>query len=236
MSLAVVVLVTAAAVVVWRMSWLEPTWWAPPDASDPRVAEAAQQIEYSLIEQAHMVRPDDETWSIRIHDRHVNAWLASRLGAWLEHDQALDWPSGFGRPQIRSEPGWVTLAIELDGDERRRFVAVRLILTIAAGELRVTVDRVSLGRLTIPGKPVGNVAGWLNEAAPGGFLENPEVQAATGWLLQGRAIDPTVRLADGRAVRLVGIRFEEGAVVLRCRTISGSAAADESVSQTKRQD
>jgi hypothetical protein len=235
MSLAVIVLVTAA-VMVWRMSWLEPTWWAPPDAFDPRVAEAAQQIEYSLIEQAHMVRTDDETWSIRIHDRHVNAWLASRLPAWLAHDQALDWPSGFGQPQIRSEPGWVTLAIELDGDERRRFVAVRLILTIEAGELRLTVDRVSLGRLTIPGKPVGDVAGWLNEAAPGGFLDNPEVQAATGWLLQGRAIDPTMRLADGRAVRLVGIRCEEGAVVLRCRTISRSEADGESGSQTKRQD
>lgn len=235
MSLAVLVLGTAA-VVVWRMSWLAPTWWAPPDAFDPRVAEAAQQIEYSLIEQAHMVRTDDETWSIRIHDRHVNAWLASRLGAWLAHDQALDWPGGFGRPQVRSEPGWVTVAIELDGGERRRFVAVRLIPTIAAGELRLTVDRVSLGRLTIPGKPAGDVAAWLNEAAPGGFLDDPEVRAATGWLLQGRAIDPTMPLADGRAVRLVGIRCEEGAVVLQCRTISRSEAADESGSQTKRQD
>ncbi|MEE9129804.1 MAG: hypothetical protein V3T84_07270 [Phycisphaerales bacterium] len=236
MSLAVVVLVTAAAVVVWQLSLLAPTWWAPPDASDPRVTEAAQQIEYSLIEQAHMVRTDDETWSIRIHDRHVNAWLASRLGAWLAHAQALDWPGGFGRPQMRSEPGWVTVAIELDGPERRRFVAVRLIPTITAGELRVTVDRVSLGRLTIPGKPVGDVAAWLNEAAPGGFLDDPEVQTATDWLLQGRAIDPTVPLADGRAVRLVGIRCEEGAVVLRCRTISRSETADKSASQTKRQD
>ena len=236
MSLAVVVLVTGAAVVVWRMSWLAPTWWVPPDTGDPRVAEAAQQIEYSLIEQAHMVRTDDETWSIRIHDRHVNAWLASRLGAWLAHDQELEWPAGFGRPQVRFEPGGVTVAIELDGPERPRFVAVRLIPTITAGELWVTVDRVSLGRLTIPGKPVGDVADWLNEAAPGGFLEDPVVQSAMGWLLQGQAIDPTATLADGRAVRLVGVRCEEGAVVLRCRTISRSEADDESVSQTRRQD
>ncbi len=115
-------------------------------------------------------------------------------------------------------------------------MAVRLIPTIAAGELRVTVDRVSLGRLTIPGRPVGDVAVWLNEAAPGGFLDDPEVQSAIGCLLQGRTIDPTIPLADGRAVQLVGIRCEEGAVVLRCRTISRSEAAGKSGSPTKKQD
>ncbi len=222
-ALTVLVLVTAAVVVVWQLSWQEPAWWAPPDAGDPRVAEAAQRIEYSLIEQAYNVRANDETWSVRIHDRHVNAWLASRLPAWLAHDQKLEWPAEFGRPQVRFEPGGVTVAIELADSERRRLVAVRLIPTITAGELRVTVDRVSLGRLTMPGKPVGEVAIWLNEAAPGGFLEDPVVQSAMGWLLQGQAIDPTATLADGRAVRLLGVRCEEGAVVLRCRTISGSA-------------
>ena len=218
----------AAAVVVWQLSWQKPDWWAPPEAADERVAEVAQQIEYSLIEQAHTVRADDEPWSVRIHDRHVNAWLASRLPSWLAHAQELDWPAGFGQPQVRFEPGSVTVAIELAGNGRQRFVAVRLVPSIVADQLRLVVDQVSLGKLTLPGKPIGEVMARLKEAAPSGFVNNPEVQVAMQWLLGGRSLDPVATLADGRIVRLVAVRCEEGAVVMQCRTISGSASADHS--------
>ena len=225
LALAVLALL-AAAVVVWELSWQKPDWWAPPEATDERVADVAQQIEYSLIEQAHTVRPDDEPWSVRIHDGHVNAWLASRLPSWLAHSQELDWPGGFGQPQVRFEPGGVTVAIELAGNGRQRFVAVRLVPTMVADQLRLVVDQVSLGKLTIPGKPVGEVVARLKEAAPSGFVDDPEVQLVMQWLLEGRLLDPVATLADGRIVRLVAVRCEEGTVVMRCRTISGSASAD----------
>ncbi len=216
----------AAAVVVWELSWQKPTWWAPPEPADARVAEVAQQFEYSLIEQAHTVRADDELWSVRIHDRHVNAWLASRLPSWLAHSQELEWPGGFGQPQVRFEPGGVTVAIELAGKGRQRFVAVRLVPTMVADQLRLVVDEVSLGKLTIPGKPIGEVMARLKEAAPSGFVDDPAVQLAMQWLLEGRLLDPVATLADGRIVRLVAVRCEQGAVVMRCRTISGSASAE----------
>ena len=127
---------------------------------------------------------------------------------------------------MRFEPDGVTVAIELAGNGRQRFVAVRLVPTMVADQLRLVVDQVSLGKLTIPGKPVGEVVAWLKEAAPTGFIDDPEVRVALQWLLEGRSLDPVATLADGRAVRLLGVRPEEGAVVLRCRTISGSASAD----------
>lgn len=236
MTLAVLTLVLAAAVVVWELSWQKPDWWAPPEAGDERVAEVAQQIEYSLIEQAHTVRAEDELWSVRVHDRHINAWLASRLPSWLAHSQELDWPGGFGQPQVRFEPGGVTVAIELAGNGRQRFVAVRLVPTIAADQLRLVVDQVSLGKLTLPGKPIGEVMARLKEAAPSGFVDDPDIQVAMQWLLEGRSLDPVARLADGRTVRLVAVLCEEGAVVMRCRTISGSASADVSSQKAEKQD
>ncbi len=225
LTLAVLGLLAAVAVVVWQLSWQKPDWWAPPQAADEGVAEVAQQIEYSLIEQAHTVRADDEPWSVRVQDRHVNAWLASRLPSWLAHSQELDWPAGFGQPQVRFEPGSVTVAIELAGNGRQRFLAVRLVPSIVADQLRLVVDQISLGKLTLPGKPIGEVMARLKEAAPSGFLNDPEVQVAMQWLLEGRSLDPVATLADGRIVRLVAVRCEEGAVVMRCRTISGSASA-----------
>jgi len=95
-----------------------------------------------------------------------------------------------------------------------------------AAQLRLVVDQISLGKLAIPGKPVGEVMARLKDAAPSGFVDDPDVQLVMQWLLKGRSLDPVATLADGRIVRLVAISCEEGAVVMRCRTISGSASAE----------
>ena len=66
-------------------------------------------------------------------------------------------------------------------------------------------DVSSLGKLTVPGKPVGEVASRLRESAPSGFIDDPQVRLALQWLLEGRSLDPVATLADGRTVRLVAI-------------------------------
>ena len=68
------------------------------------------------------------------------------------------------------------------------------------------------------------------------FLEDPQVQAAMNWLLEGHAIDPVATLTDGRAVRLVSVQCEEGAVVLQCRTVAWSESAQQATYTKKRQD
>lgn len=205
--------------ILWQLTWEKPTWWSPVDLNDPNIAIEAEQFEYSLIEKTHKIRPKGELWAIRIHDEHINAWLAERLSAWLTHDQDLHWPENISVPQIRLSEDRITLAVQLrDENNSSRVVSLNLEPQMIDEELLLRIDGISLGRLTLPGRPVGQVASWLNEAAPEGFFDDLRVSQLLDLLLEGKAIQPIQSLSDGRAVRLVDIVCEDGAIVLKCIT------------------
>ena len=93
------------ALTLWRMTWMAPGWWAPPDPTDERAAALADGFEYGLIEQAHKIRPSGEPWRIEVTDRQVNAWLSGRLEAWIAHAHELHWPQQLGTGQLRDPNG-----------------------------------------------------------------------------------------------------------------------------------
>ena len=208
------------AVTLWRMTWMAPGWWAPPDPTDERAAALADGFEYGLIEQAHKLRPSGEPWRIEVTEHQVNAWLSGRLEAWIAHAHELHWPPQLGAGQVRFETGGISLGLELREASRSRFIVARIIPTIVNGELALSVDRVSLGRLWIPGGPVQSLLDRLDAAAPAGFLDDPKVQATIHLVSGELRIDPSLTLTDGRRVRLLDVECNKGTVTLRCETIA----------------
>ena len=221
-----ILILGATGSILWQLTWEQPKWWSPVNSNDPSVSIEAEQFEYSLIEKTHKIRPNYEPWAIRIRDEHINAWLAQRLSAWLTLDQDLNWPENISVPQIRLSKDRITLAVQLrDEDNRSRVVSLKLEPQIIDDELLLRIDGISLGRLSLPGKPVGQVASWLKEAAPEGFFDDLRVSQLLDLLLQGSAIQPIQSLSDGREVRIVDIACEEGALVLKCITTLENEAA-----------
>jgi hypothetical protein len=53
----------------------------------------------------------------------------------------------------------------------------------------------------------------------GGLVSDAELSRLTGLLAGRDAIDPQIRLADGRCVELVDLRFDEGTLDLTFRTL-----------------
>lgn len=207
-----------SAAILWQLTRVQPAWWSPVDLSDPNVAIEAEQFEYRLIEQSHKIRPNSEPWAIRIYDKHINAWLAERLSAWLSHDQDLAWPENMSLPQVRLSKDKITVAVQLNDETSSRVVSLELEPQMIDDELMLRIDGISLGRFSMPGKPVGRVASWLDEAAPEGYFDDLRVRQLLDLLLEGSAIQPKLSLSDGREVRLLSIACEDGAIVLKCIT------------------
>src|SRR5574342_146169 len=85
-SLCVLVLLVVGGLVLYRLTSAAPAWWAPVDPSDPAAADSARAVENTVSTLSHKARPPGEpaTWTLSLSPGQANAWLASRLRAWME--------------------------------------------------------------------------------------------------------------------------------------------------------
>ncbi len=213
-----VMLAGAAGVTLWRLAWMAPARWPDVAADHRQTTVLADRVEYRLAEEAHMVRPADDSWRLRITDEQVNAWLAVRLPAWIAHAQNVEWPPQLGTPQVHFAEGAIHVGLDYDDDGRRRYLVATLQPRVLDGQLALVLQGVAFGRLTIPGASVRTLIETYRDVVPERFLEDPSVKRIIDLLVDEQRIDPVVSLSDGRRVRLVEIRAGEGDVVLRCRT------------------
>jgi hypothetical protein len=219
-ALIVAVLVSAGAIGLWQLTWMAPAWWAPLDPSDEQTAQLAERVEYRLAEEAHKIRPEPKTWWIEIKQDQINAWLAARLPEWVAHAHGIQWPAEVGLPQVNVDMGAVRLGLDIETDAGTRYVVAHLKPSIVAGELALTLDGMSVGRLWIPGSSVGAVVDRLADTDAGRFLDDPGVKALIGLLEGGRRIDPTLTLDDGRRVRVLDVRCNRDALLLNAETLA----------------
>ena len=211
-------LLLAAGAGVWRMTWQVPAWWSPSDPDRAETAQLAERVEYRLAEEAHKVRTAEDPWLLHVTDEQVNAWLAVRLPAWVEHTHGLDWPDAMGVPQIHFADGTVNVGIDFDDNDRRRYLVARLEPRMIDGELALVLQGVSLGRVWIPGSSIRSVASRLDRVLPEGYTNNSDITGFVDLLIEEQRIDPVVELADGRRVRLRDLSFDQGGLIIECQT------------------
>jgi hypothetical protein len=223
-ALVLVILLTAGMLGLWRLTYMAPAWWSPPDPDDRQTEALAERVEYRLAEEAHKIRTEPSPWWIEIKQDQINAWLASRLPDWVAHEHGLQWPAEVGRPQVNLNEGGVSVGVDIETDVGTRYVVAHLAPRFVDGELSLTLDSVSVGRMRIPGSSVGSVMDRVRASGTGRFLDDPSVEALIAALEGGQAIDPTLTLNDGRRVRLLDVRCTRGALLLQCRTAATAEA------------
>lgn len=219
-ALIVAVVVSAGAVGLWRLTWMAPAWWAPLDPDDQQTARLAERIEYRLAEEAHKVRAEPKPWWIEIKQDQINAWLAARLPEWIAHAHGIQWPADAGLPQIDVDTGVVRVGLDIETDAGARYLVAHVEPSIVDGKLALALDGMSVGRLWIPGSSVAAVVDRLADTEAGAWLDDPGVKTLIGLLEDGRRIDPTLTLNDGRRVRVLDVRCNRGALLLRAQTIA----------------
>ncbi|MBM4110712.1 MAG: hypothetical protein FJ254_05040 [Phycisphaerae bacterium] len=181
------------------LSQVKPTAWtmararATSDKADARAAE----FEKALAAAVHQVR-GPEPWAIAIDPADLNGWLAQRWRAWAEFAQdAIP-------DDLREQPlEHVALAIEQEGSllvmlaRHGRVDWCRLTVVGEPGSVGVEVTGVGVGALPVPVAIADSLAGDLGSLRDG---------------------VPPVTLADGRTVRVLDLAFQDGSIVVQCRT------------------
>jgi hypothetical protein len=214
-----VLLIVAGGVWAWTSLSQPPEWYAPPAKDDAETAALAEHVEYAIVDEVHRVREQPEPWTLRVREHQVNAWLASRLPKWIEHEREFGWPEELSAPQVHVEDGRLSLAMELRMGEQSRVITARVQPTIEGGKLRLNLDRVGMGRLAMPGEPMERLAELLGDAGSGSALDEPAVREVLDLLSGQRPIDSTMELSDGRRVEMLGIELAGDAMDLRLRTL-----------------
>lgn len=204
---------------VWSRARLAPTWYAPPDPADERVAELAERVEYGVVEEFHKIREEPEPWTVRFREQHLNAWLATRMREWIAHEQDLAWPEELGTPQVHVEGRHLQVAIEVRANGASRVVTARLTPEVVGERLHIRLDRVGLGRVAMPGEPAEKLLELVEEISPNTVLSDAASRRVFDILTGREPLDAIVELSDGRRVELVGFRIEDGIVDVTSRTL-----------------
>jgi len=196
------VFILTTLVVLGVAGWLltKPmSWYAPSVESDPEISILANKAESRLNEEFHKIRPQDETWNLRIQDYAVNAWLSTRLEGWLTHDETLEIPPEFSNPFIKTTSSGIWAACMVQFDEKKQPVAIQFHPSVTnEGQFMLTPIAVRLGRIPLPISLFGEMAEDLQQHIAG--------------------VNAVIELMDDRKVVIQSITLEENAFVLSCQT------------------
>lgn len=241
-ALSLVGALSIVAVVAYLLSRAVPTWWPPVDVRSPVTAQRADDLERAVGRHLTLVRDPavnlapaepwrSDDWTTSIEAEDANAWLNTNLRHWLASDPKLpNWPGLVDSLRVRFVDGLIQVGVKIERGDRVRYLGATIRPHIDAdGSLWLEATSISIGRLGIPAPMMLDRAGnGLAELVP------PELEPQTRSMLRLFRGDepvphPTIRLGDGRQVRLLAIVPRNGKLVVICRTeVEGSGRASRS--------
>ena len=204
-------LLVIVVVVVLILANGVPTIHDPPSADDPVAIEVSNVFEQNFASEVTRVRPDQEPWGVRVREADLNAWLWTRLPAWVAHTAGT---SAFGaEPMLQAHISPDRIRLSTDSFViafEARVLEQRVKIRPAAGS--------SIGRLPLPSvvfdrfiesMPLSRLGESLVEGSLG--ESDPEAEAGD--------LPNRFELHDGRRIELLEIQLDEGEVVLVFRTL-----------------
>jgi hypothetical protein len=216
--LLIAILFVGGAGWLWHQARSAPAWYAPPDPQAQAVNELAERVEYNTTVQMQKIRNAGESWTVRLEQDQINAWLAARLPEWIAHESG-DWPEEFGIPQIRIDEAGVDLAIEIGAGGRSGVLVSRLAPQIVDGRLRLNLEEAGVGRLTVSGEPAQKLIDAFERLAPGGAVGEDTVRQLLDVLSGEEGLPSLLDLSDGRRVELTALTLGQEMIDIACRTL-----------------
>ncbi|MGD9688473.1 MAG: hypothetical protein AB7K52_04095 [Phycisphaerales bacterium] len=237
--LALVIAGTGAYVI----SAADPPWWSRVAGAqdDPDSRRLATMLENMVVTELSRIRPPSpsspalsEPWAMRIRSRELNAWLAAKLPAWIDGRG----PAAASRHAPAERVRDFHLVIREDsitfgarvGNGSGRVAWITCSPVLRDHALWLDAPRAGLGRLPVPLRLLlptesGGALVSLAEDARAGAEPadasptSPPSGLRLALLDAAPALrDPSIRLADGRRVHLIGLQLEPDALVVTCVT------------------
>jgi hypothetical protein len=244
-----IVVGTTVGLVGLALSQEQPSWWKSVNTKDPAVIAVAERLENAVATLLTQARPPGEDgdvtkpWTVRVSAADVNAWLNARLPAWMEsrEDVEFEWPESLQELQIDFRDGLIHVGAKVSAAKRvepdtrsgNYFSAAIAPQFKDDGSFWTPAKWVALGRLTVP-------ASWM--------LSEPEEVAAADRvpdeladLAETRQVlaafagkqpalgNPTIRLGDGRKVKVLSMTAADGKLAITCQTIVREPARAEAL-------
>jgi len=194
-----------------------PTWWRTVDAGDPAVVDLAERVERAVVSSIHKVRPIGEPWTVAISAPQANAWLNAKLPRWVQSRNA-HWPEQLSQVQTHFSNGRISVGVRIGRGDNEQIVAATVNPTLGAdGSLWLAQPSTNAGRLDLPaGWTISRLASWLPPEIKGRQITDLVLKALRQ---EGPALDNTsVRLEDGRRIRLLGLSIDHERLLLTCVT------------------
>jgi hypothetical protein len=237
-ALGLAVLGGATALIGAALVQEPPRWWRSIDARDPALADKAQLVENGAATQLTKIRSSGDgsalsaPWTVALKAEDANAWLATRLRTWLTSQEggALGWPKELGQVQVDFDDGQIRLAASIHAGGAASGSSAQVLSASLRPELRddgslwMPASNIGLGRLTLP-------ASWMLATSGKGTVGVGDVPESIRALPQTRDLvkvisgeaaamrSATIRIGDGRRVRLLGIDSREGVLLITCQTL-----------------
>jgi hypothetical protein len=235
-----VALFTLVIVVGVGLSRGTPAWWTagasgetPTGEPDADEVERGAVLENLIINRAyaHEGTPTPSgamEWAVSLPERDVNAWLNTRLPKWLNNQGAKPvWPVEVSRVLMRFEDGVIRLGTRVTRDGITHVYSATVLLSLeradrrGGGELWLRTPWLWVGRLPIPsGLVLGRLRADPSRDLPSELSRLPQTKDFLDALSGNRPIieSLSLRLEDGRRVRVTRLEVREGRLSVWCVT------------------